>query len=64
MKPDRIHNFVQELKRRRVFRGIVVYGASTLVLFEAATNLANFFGQEKPPGWFVVMLGIGFFVSL
>ena len=64
MKPDKIRRFVQELKRRRVFRGIVVYGASTLVLFEAATNLANFFGQESPPTWFVVLLGVGFFVSL
>jgi len=64
MKPDTIYKFVQELKRRRVFRGIVVYGASTLVLFEAATNLAQFFGRDSAPSWFVVMLGIGFFVSL
>ena len=64
MKTDTMYRFVQELKRRRVFRGIVVYGASTLVLFEAATNLANFFGQDSPPTWFVVMLGLGFFVSL
>lgn len=64
MKPDTIYNFVQELKRRRVFRGIVVYGASTLVLFEAATNLANFFGRDTPPTWFVVLLGIGFIGSL
>lgn len=64
MKPDKVRRFLQELKRRRVFRGIVVYGASTLVLFEAATNLANFFGQESPPTWFVVLLGVGFFVSL
>jgi len=64
MKPDNIYRFVQELKRRRVFRGIVVYGASTLVLFEAATNLANFLGHDRPPAWFVVLLGVGFFVSL
>jgi TolB-like protein len=64
MKPGTIYNFVQELKRRRVFRGIVVYGASTLVLFEAGTNLAQFFGHDNAPTWFVVMLGIGFFVSL
>jgi len=64
MKPDTIYKFVQELKRRRVFRGIIVYGASTLVLFEAATNLAQFFGHDNAPTWFVVMLGIGFFVSL
>ena len=64
MIPDTIQKFVQELKRRRVFRGIIVYGASTLVLFEAATNLANFFGRDKPPTWFVVLLGAGFIVSL
>ena len=64
MKPGIIYNFVLELKRRRVFRGIVVYGASTLVLIEAATNLAPYFGREHPPTWFVVLLGIGFFVSL
>ncbi len=64
MKPGTIYNFVLELKRRRVFRGIVVYGASTLVLFEAATNLAQFFGHDNAPPWFVVLLGIGFFVSL
>jgi len=64
MKPDKMYKFVQELKRRRVFRGIVVYGASTLVLFEAATNLANFLGRDHPPTWFVMLLGVGFFVSL
>jgi len=64
MKPDTIYKFVLELKRRRVFRGIIVYGASTLVLIEAATNLAPYFGHEHPPTWFVVLLGIGFFVSL
>ncbi len=64
MKSGTIYNFVQELKRRRVFRGVVVYGASTLILFEAGTNLAQFFGVEKVPTWFVIMLGIGFFASL
>lgn len=64
MKPDTIYKFVQELRRRRVFRGIIVYGASTLVLFEAATNLAQFLGHDSAPTWFVVMLGIGFFISL
>jgi len=64
MKPDKINRFVQELKRRRVFRGIVVYGATTLVLLEAATNLAQSFGRESAPRWFVVLLGVGFFGSL
>lgn len=64
MKPDKFYRFVQELKRRRVLRGIAVYGASTLVLFEAATNLAPYFGKDKPPLWFVALLGVGFFISL
>ena len=64
MKPGKLYNFVQELKRRRVFRGIVVYGASTLILFEAAQNLANVFGRESAPQWFVVLLGLGFIVAL
>lgn len=64
MKPDMIYKFVQELKRRRVFRGIVVYGASVLVLFEAATNLAQFLGRESVPAWFLWLLVAGFIVSL
>ncbi|MEN8229402.1 MAG: hypothetical protein ABFS38_14685 [Bacteroidota bacterium] len=64
MKPGSIYNLIQELKRRRVFRGIVVYGASTLILLEAATNLANVFGHESAPQWFVWLLGIGFLGSL
>jgi tetratricopeptide (TPR) repeat protein len=64
MKPGKLYDFVQELKRRRVFRGIVVYGASTLVLFEAAQNLANVFGRESAPPWFLLLLGLGFIASL
>jgi tetratricopeptide (TPR) repeat protein len=64
MKPDTIYRFVQELKRRRVFRGILVYGASVLVLFEAGTNLSQLLGRDSAPLWFVIMLGAGFFLSL
>ena len=64
MKPGSIEKFVQELKRRRVFRGIVVYGASTLLIFEAADNLCNAFGIEAVPRWFLVLLGMGFLGSL
>jgi tetratricopeptide (TPR) repeat protein len=64
MKPDNMFKFVQELKRRRVFRGIIVYGASVLVLFEAASNLAQTFGRESAPPWVVIVLGAFFFVSL
>jgi tetratricopeptide (TPR) repeat protein len=64
MKPGNIQKFVQELKRRRVFRGIVVYGASTLVLLEAADIIAGAFGIDGAPQWFVWLLGIGFIGSL
>ena len=64
MKPGTIYKFIQELKRRRVFRGIIVYGASTLILLEAAGNIANTFGQDAAPTWFVWLLGIGFIGSL
>ncbi|MEA3478605.1 MAG: hypothetical protein U9R60_10535, partial [Bacteroidota bacterium] len=64
MKPDTLYKFVQELRRRRVIRGIIVYGASTLILLEAANNIANTFGQDAAPKWLVWVLGAGFFVSL
>jgi serine/threonine-protein kinase len=64
MKPGSIQKFVQELKRRRVFRGIVVYGASTLILLEATINICNAFGIETVPRWFVILLGVGFLGSL
>ncbi len=64
MKHDSIHRFVHELKRRRVFRGIVVYGASTLILLEAADNICTAFGIDGTPRWFIWLLGIGFFGSL
>lgn len=55
---------MQELKRRRVFRGIIVYGASALILLEAGTNLFNAFGVESVPSWYLALLGIGFLGSL
>jgi serine/threonine-protein kinase len=42
----------------------LVYGASVLVLFEAASNLAQTFGRDSAPPWVVVVLGAFFFVSL
>jgi len=64
MKPESIYRLVQELKRRRVFRGIVVYGASTLIILEAADIICNTFGLDGVPKWFVWVLGIGFLGSL
>lgn len=64
MKPLSISRLIKELRRRRVFRGFVVYGASTLILFEAAQNLYNAFGVAAVPKWLLLLLAIGFFVSL
>lgn len=64
MKPGTIYMLVQELRRRRIFRGIIVYGASTLVLLEAADIIANSFGFDGAPKWFVWVLGVGFMISL
>jgi tetratricopeptide (TPR) repeat protein/TolB-like protein len=64
MKPQSFARFFHELKRRRVFRGIVVYGASTLILLEAAQNICNAFGIESVPVWFIWLLGAGFLGSL
>jgi hypothetical protein len=52
------------LKRRRVFRGIIVYGASTLVLLEASDIIANTLGHDGAPTWLLWLLGIGFIGSL
>ncbi len=64
MKPGSIYRLIQELKRRRVFRGILVYGASTLLILEAADIIANAFGIEGAPDWIVVVLAFGFLGSL
>ena len=64
MKPPSISRLIKELRRRRVLRGVVVYGASTLVIFEAADNLYNAFGVASVPKWLLLLLAIGFFVSL
>jgi len=64
MKPDKIQHFVQELKRRRVLRGIIIYGASTLVLLESGDIIFNAFGIEAVPTWYVNLLGVGFLGSL
>ncbi|MDX2431560.1 MAG: tetratricopeptide repeat protein [Bacteroides sp.] len=64
MKPGIIHRFIQELKRRRVFRGIIYYGASTLILLESADIIANAIGYDGAPPWFIWVLGVGFIGSL
>jgi tetratricopeptide (TPR) repeat protein len=64
MKPDKVQHFVQELKRRRVLRGILIYGASTLVLLESGDIIFDAFGIETVPRWYVNLLGVGFIGSL
>ena len=64
MRPLSIPRLINELRRRRVFRGVVVYGASTLVIYEAADNLYNTFGYDAAPEWLVYVLAIGFLLSL
>lgn len=64
MKADKIRYFVKELKRRRVFRGLIVYGASTLILLESGDIIFYAFGVENVPLWYMILLGIGFLGSL
>jgi len=51
MKPVSIPRLIKELRRRRVLRGVVVYGASTLLILEAAEIIYNAFGIEAVPTW-------------
>lgn len=64
MEPGRLIQFWQELKRRKVFMGIIAYGASALVILEAAEIICNAFGIEQVPKWVVILLGVGFLVAL
>jgi len=64
MKPPSIPRLIDELRRRRVFKGILVYGAATLVIYEGANNLYNTFGYDAAPEWLVYVLAVGFLGSL
>jgi len=64
MESARFMRFWQELRRRKVITGIVYYGASSLVILEAAEIVCNAFGIEQVPPWIVIVLGIGFLVAL
>ncbi|MBN1388064.1 MAG: tetratricopeptide repeat protein [Bacteroidales bacterium] len=64
MEPARFIRFWKELKRRKVFMGIIAYGASALVILEATEIICNAFGIERVPPWVVILLGIGFLVAL
>ena len=44
--------------------GIVAYGATALVLLEAAEIICNAFGIERVPQWVVILLGIGLVIAV
>jgi len=64
MEPKKVKQFWQELTRRRVFRGIAIYGASTLVILESAEIICSAVGIERVPVWLLFVLGVGFLMSL
>jgi len=64
MKPFSIPRLIHELRRRRVFRGIVVNGATTLILLEAADIIFNILGYDAAPKWLLILLITGFLISL
>jgi len=64
MKTLSIPRLIKELRRRRVLRGVVVYGASTLLILEAAEIIYNAFGIAAVPTWLILLLAIGFLIAL
>ena len=64
-KSDNPFKFWQELKRRKVFRVITVYGAAAFVIIEVSNNVAD--SLNLPDGiskWIVILLGIGFIITV
>ena len=64
MEATRFIRFWQELRRRKVVMGVLAYGASALLVLEAAEIIYNAFGVEQVPLWIVLVLGFGFIVAL
>lgn len=64
MEPAKFIRFWKELRRRKVIMGIVAYGATALVLLEAAEIICNAFGIERVPQWVVILLGIGLVIAV
>ena len=64
IKPGMLMQFWHELTRRRVFKGVVVYGATTLVILESAEIICDAIGIDRVPVWLLWFLGIGFLLSL
>ena len=59
--PNRLIKFWQELKRRKVFKVIVMYAGTAFIILEAVNNLVNPLRlPEWTPTLVVVLLAIGF----
>ncbi len=58
-------NFWQELKRRKVFRVITVYGAAAFVIIELINNITEPLSlPEWVPTLVIVLLAIGFLIAI
>ncbi len=62
--PKNFDDFWDELKRRRVIRGILAYGAGALLILESLDIILNSFGINQMPKLVIWILGIGFIVSV
>ncbi len=62
--PKNFDNFWDELKRRRVVRGILAYGAAVLLILESLDIILGTFGINEMPRFVIWILGIGFIVSV
>ncbi len=60
-----LQRWVEELRRRRVFRALVGYGIAALVVLRASDSLLQ---AARLPGWIlsveVVVLGLGFPITV
>ncbi len=62
--PKDFDNFWDELKRRKVVRGILAYGAAALLILESLDIILGTFGINEMPRFVIWILGIGFIVSV
>ena len=63
--PNKLSQFWQELKRRKVVRVITVYAAAAFVIMEVANNISD--SLDLPvwiSKWVVLLLGIGLIITI
>ena len=63
--PNKLFQFWQELKRRKVVRVITVYAAAAFVIMEVANNISD--SLDLPvwiSKWVVLLLGIGLIITI